>query len=130
VNILLAYYSVNEIYNERRAESSELSEILITTHPADPKAWSIYGDLLYQAEKYTEARDAFRKVISIDSSKYLVWEQLLFVESQLMDFNAMKDESERALSLFPQQPMLYLFPEWQVTSRRTTRHRLMRWKRG
>lgn len=109
INILLAYYTVNEIYNDRKKESFELSEILIKTHPDDPKAWSIYADLLYQDDQYENARTAFRKVISIDSSRYLVWEQLLFVESQLQDFLSMKDESARALNLFPQQPMLYLF---------------------
>jgi tetratricopeptide (TPR) repeat protein len=109
INILLVYYSVNEIYSDKKVESFELSEILIKCHPEDPKAWSIYGDLLYQDERYEDARTAFRKVITIDSSRYLVWEQLLFVESQLMDFHAMKEESDRALNLFPQQPMIYLF---------------------
>jgi tetratricopeptide (TPR) repeat protein len=81
----------------------------VNTHPEDPKAYSIYGDLLLQDKRYAEARDAFRKVISIDSTRYLVWEQLLFAESELNDNLAMASESERALQIFPQQPLLYLF---------------------
>jgi tetratricopeptide (TPR) repeat protein len=109
VSILLAYYSVNEIYNSYKDEAFELATILIQAHPEDPKAYSIYADFLVQDKRYEEARQAFRKVISIDSTKYLVWEQLLFVESELRDNNAMVDESKRALELFPEQPMLYLF---------------------
>lgn len=109
VSILLAYYSVNEIYSTYKDEAFELAEILIKTHPDDPKAHSIYADFLVQDKRYAEARDEFLKVISIDSTKYLVWEQLLYVESQLNNNQAIKSESKRALDLFPDQPMLYLF---------------------
>jgi tetratricopeptide (TPR) repeat protein len=109
VSILLAYYSVNEIYNSYKDEAFELATILIKAHPDDPKAHSIYADFLVQDKRYEEARMAFLKVISIDSTKYLVWEQLLFVESELRNNQAMADESKRALELFPEQPMLYLF---------------------
>ena len=109
VSILLAYYSVTEIYGSYKAEAFELARILVATHPNDPKAHSIYADFLVQDKQYEEARDVFRKVISIDSTKYLIWEQLLFVESELRDNQAMADESKRALELFPDQPLLYLF---------------------
>lgn len=109
VQILLAYYTVNEIYSDRKEEAFTLAGLMIQAHPREPKAWSIYGDLLYQDKKLEEAREAFDKVISLDSSKYLVWEQLLIVESELNNFNAMAEKGERAIQLFPQQPLLYLF---------------------
>jgi tetratricopeptide (TPR) repeat protein len=109
VSILLAYYSVNEIYGTHKEEAFDLATILVQTHPNDPKAHSIYADLLSQDKRYEEARQEFYKVISIDSTKYLVWEQLLFVESELQDFPAMSSEAKRAINLFPEQPMLYLF---------------------
>ncbi len=109
VQILLTYYTINQIYNELKEEAFELANLLIEAHPDEAKAYSIYADLLYQDKLYEEARDAFRQVIAIDSSRYLVWEQLLFVESELNDPKAMADESARAILLFPQQPLLYLF---------------------
>ena len=109
VSILLAYYSVNEIYNTYKDEAFELASILIKAHPDDPKAHSIYADFLVQDKRYAEARDEFLKVISLDSTKYLVWEQLLYVESELGNNQAIGNESKRALELFPDQPMLYLF---------------------
>ena len=109
VSILLAYYSVAEIYDSYKEEAFELATMLIQAHPNDPKAHSIYADFLVQDKRYAEARQAFLKVISLDSTKYLVWEQLLFVESELHDDQAMADISKRALELFPDQPMLYLF---------------------
>ncbi|RLD58139.1 MAG: hypothetical protein DRJ05_08530 [Bacteroidetes bacterium] len=109
IQILITYYSAIELYNESMDEAFGLSEILTETHPNDPKAFSIYGDFLYQADRNEEARQAFRKVISLDSSRYIVWEQLIFIESELNDVDAMLSESMRAIELFPEQPILYLF---------------------
>ena len=109
IQILLNYYTVTEIYSDLKDQAMELSEILIRTHPDDPKAYSMYGDFLYQDKKYAEARDVFRKVISIDSSKYLVWEQLLFTNSQLEDQDALFTDSKLTMELFPEQPLPYLF---------------------
>jgi len=109
VNILLAYYSVNEIYGTHKEEAFDLATILVNTHPNDPKAHSIYADLLSQDKRYEEARQEFYKVLSLDSTKYLVWEQLLFVESELGDNKSMSGVAKRAINLFPDQPLPYLF---------------------
>lgn len=109
VQILLAYFTVKQYYEEQLEQAAELVELLIQTHPEDAKAYSIRADLYYQNEEWTQARDALRKVISLDSSRYVVWEQLLFTESQLKDFEAMRDESRRTIELFPQQALPYLF---------------------
>jgi tetratricopeptide (TPR) repeat protein len=109
IQILLSYYTVTKIYQDMKEEAMELSEILINTHPDDPKAFSMYGDFLYQDKNYTEAREVFRKVISIDSSKYVVWEQLLFTHSQLEDQESLFNDSKLVVELFPEQPLPYLF---------------------
>ncbi len=109
MKIMLSYYSVTEIYSSLKDQAFELSEILIKTHKEDAKAYSIYGDFLYRDKKYKEAREAFLKVISLDSSKYPVWETLLVIESELLNTQALADESARAIELFPEQPLIYLF---------------------
>lgn len=109
IQILIQYYTLNEIYTELKSEAFELAEILIEVHPDDPKAYSIQGDFFYQDSQFEQARDAFRKVILLDSSKYLVWEQLLFTESELRDNEALYQESMTVIELFPEQPIPYLF---------------------
>jgi tetratricopeptide (TPR) repeat protein len=109
IQILLSYYTVTEIYSELKPQAFELSKILVKTHPNEAKAYSIYADFLYRDKKYLEARDAFRKVNTIDSSKYAIWETLLIVESELNDTIALMNESAKAIELFPEQPLLYLF---------------------
>lgn len=109
IRVLLAYFTSNDIYLENKADIFELAQILVKTHPDNPKAHSMYGDFLLDDKKYSEARDEYRKVIAIDSSRYAVWESLLNVEMQLSDYTALENESSRAIALFPLLPIPYLF---------------------
>ncbi|MFC2107635.1 tetratricopeptide repeat protein, partial [Bacteroidota bacterium] len=109
INIILAYYTVEEIYDVKKDQAFELAEILVESHPEDHRAHAILADFLYQDKQYAKAKESLVKVLSIDSSRYAVWEQLLFVETELQDFKAIKSESKRAIDLFPNQPLPYLF---------------------
>ncbi|MEI8046646.1 MAG: tetratricopeptide repeat protein [Bacteroidota bacterium] len=109
IRVLLSYFTVSEIYNENKADVFQLAQILVKTHPDDPKAHSMYGDFLLDDKKYAEARDEYRKVISIDSSRYAVWESLLNTDIQLTDYESLTNEASRAIELFPLLPVPYLF---------------------
>jgi tetratricopeptide (TPR) repeat protein len=109
ISVLLRYYSINELYSDLKDEAFTLAEAMIRAHPNDPKAYSMYGDFMFQDGQYENARDAFYKVISLDNSKYIVWEQLLFTESELNNTDSLLQSSIKAIELFPEQPIPYLF---------------------
>ena len=109
VKILLSYYALTENSNDLKEQAYTLIDLLIKTHPAEAKAYSVYGDFFYRDKKITEAKDQYLKVLSLDSSRYAVWEQLLLIESELNNNTALENESKRAIELFPEQAGLYLF---------------------
>jgi len=109
VKILLSYYAFTENSNDLKEQAYTLIDLLIKTHPAEAKAYSVYGDFLYRDKKLAEAKDQYLKVLSLDSSRYAIWEQLLFIESELNNNTALENESKRAIELFPEQAGLYLF---------------------
>ena len=109
VSILLSFYTVNQIYNDLKDQAFTLSKILIDTHPKDPKVYSIYGDLLTQDKNYSGARDAFLKALTLDSSHYAIWEQVLRLDLQQSEYEHLLTYSNRATELFPEQPLPYLF---------------------
>ena len=109
VNILLSFYTVNQIYNDLKDQAFTLSKILIETHPKDPKVFSIYGDFLVQDKQYSAARDAFLKVLTLDSSRYVVWEQILQIDLQLSEYDHLLTCSKQAIELFPEQPLPFLY---------------------
>ncbi|MCD4772061.1 MAG: tetratricopeptide repeat protein [Bacteroidales bacterium] len=109
IQILTTYYTVSGFFVKNEEQIRELTKILINIHPENSKPHAIMGDLYYQKEDYKNAHEEYLKVIRLDSSNYFVWEQILFTESKLNDYKAMVKESARAIELFPQQPILYLF---------------------
>ncbi len=109
IQILLTYLTLSDMVEGIREQSYHLLDKLIKAHPKEPKAWSIYGDFLYHDQKLKEARDAFLQVISLDSSRYAVWEQLIRIEAEKEDYRSLAALSARALALFPEQPLPFLF---------------------
>ncbi len=109
VQILLSYYSVTENFVGLKAEAFELIDILLKIHPANAKAYSIQGDFLSRDKKTAEARAAFYKVLSLDSSKYVIWEQLMRLEFELENYETLYTLSNNAIELYPNQSIPYLF---------------------
>jgi tetratricopeptide (TPR) repeat protein len=108
VKILRSYFSITEKFDELKKQAFELCEILTEVHPNDAVAHAMYGDFLYREKNLEKARDEFRKAIALDKEKYALWSQLLIIESQLNDYQAMFKESKEAIELFPNQPIAYL----------------------
>ncbi|GGH16614.1 tetratricopeptide repeat protein [Mucilaginibacter phyllosphaerae] len=86
-----------------RASALELSRILTIAHPAESKAFAMYGDMLLQSEKVPEAKAAYKKAISLDGQAYSVQEQLVRIDLGENDLEAAIKDGETSLSFFPNQ---------------------------
>lgn len=108
VRIVLSFFpSFQDI--RFRAQAEELASILTAVHAEDPKAYAVYGDVLFQQQKLAEARTAYKKALALNDQVYLIWEQLLRIEVSLGDFASAVTDGENALSIFPSQAELYLY---------------------
>lgn len=108
VRILLTYFVITKDSLSKRY-ALELAELLTKVHPEEAKAFAMYGDMLHTGKRKDEARQQYRTAIQLDKEKYLVWQQVLMIDSELNDYPALLKESEEALTLFPDQPMVYFF---------------------
>ena len=109
MGILLALLDVSTKDMEVKAEMYDLLGILGKTHPDDAKTWAIYGDFLYGENKKKDAREMYLKSIAIDNSKYQVWNQVLFIDSELNDIDAIIMHSSDCIELFPNQVLPHYF---------------------
>jgi len=107
VKILLSYYSATS--KKMKDEALALNKILIKTHPKEAKAYTIYADFLYQDKKLESAKDNYIKALEFDNSKLPIWNQLVFIESELQDLESLLRDSKAAIELFPNQPLFYFF---------------------
>jgi tetratricopeptide (TPR) repeat protein len=108
VKILLSYYVVSEKSEELKTQSLALCDMLIKAHPKDAKAYSLAGDFYYRDKKLEKAKEYFAKAVELDKSKYVIWNQLLIIESELQQFPEMIKHGKEAVELFPNEPTVYL----------------------
>ena len=108
INLLFAYYS-GELTENQKKQALELSEILRETHPDDPMSETFYASMLYENKEYEGSRAILREIIKKEKGNYGLWEQLLFCDLYLEDYEALSSESEEAIDLFPTYPLPYFF---------------------
>lgn len=108
VNILLNFLS-DPSFKSKKAQIIALMKRLEETHPHEAKTYSVEGDIYFNLGQIDSARVKFRKAVELDPNHAPIWRQILLLDSQLNDFDALAAESAKALELFPRQPVFYLF---------------------
>ena len=86
-----------------------LYKALVKTHPEHVHANALYADYLRKHNDPKGARVLLRKILTKEVTNRLVWEELLLIDNELLDFQSMFDDSSKALKYFPMNPMLYMF---------------------
>ncbi len=109
VKVLLKFFKNSEKDSLAKEHTYELLDTVVAVHPKEPKALALKADFLNKEGHYEDALIYFHRVIALDNSRYLVWEQMLLVEQRLKLYSDMAEDSKQALKLFPQQPNLYFF---------------------
>ena len=116
VQILLNFYDVTNgtasagSEREKLKESAdELMDILLAVHPGNARTYTILGDYQLRENKLEEARESFRKAVELEPDKFVIWHQIVLIDSQLNDQVALIRESGLAMELFPTMPVFYLY---------------------
>ncbi|WP_096429032.1 tetratricopeptide repeat protein [Labilibaculum antarcticum] len=86
-----------------------LLDKLVEIHPGQVRVHALYADFLRKRKDNEGARYHLRKVLEEEKTNYVVWEELLLIDNELLDFESMLKESSEALKYFPDQPLLYIF---------------------
>jgi tetratricopeptide (TPR) repeat protein len=86
---------------------TELMNILLETNGDDYRVYTVYAEYLINRKKFEEARVQLRKVLESQKDNYLIWERMILVSNDMLDFKSVYTDSEKALELFPNQAILY-----------------------
>ncbi|NLJ81651.1 MAG: tetratricopeptide repeat protein [Bacteroidales bacterium] len=105
--ILMRYYPYLNNHLQYRKEAFILLDTLIKAHPENPMAWSVYADFYSAINQLDKAVIAFEKVLEYDQSKYVVWEQYLFILVDIREWDKALEKSNAAKELFPNQAIPY-----------------------
>jgi tetratricopeptide (TPR) repeat protein len=85
----------------------ELVDLMVKTNSDDYRVYTVYAEYLIRKGKLAEAREQLRKVLETQKDNYAIWERMLMVSNDLLDFQSVYTDAGKALELFPNQPILY-----------------------
>lgn len=89
-------------------EMQSIVKSFVEMYPDNAKAHSIHGDYLLYQEDIDGALAAYKRAIELDNSLYPIWNQVLVLEYQLKDFDALYTDSKKCLELYPTIATVYL----------------------
>lgn len=96
----------------------DLGAALEKAHPDEAKAWSLSGDILYLANRSTEALERYRRCIKLNASVFSVWENALTILADQKNYAELQNLAEQAIDAFPNQPKAYLYSAQAATAQR------------
>ena len=116
MQVLIGFFEMTENEGEKPDDRPELIrrsyaliDALEQAHPESGKPFTIRGDFLLRDGKIAEARDAFKKALTLEKDRYPIHQQVLQLDLQLGDHEGLVRDADAAAELFPTSPEPYLF---------------------
>lgn len=107
IAVLLSLFQASNQDSLLTAKSFELLDEIIDQEPEDPRIYAMYGDYLSREGRDLEAIQFYKKALEY-GEKFQIWEQILLIEMQNRQFEALRTDAPQALGSFPNQPLPYL----------------------
>ncbi len=107
--ILASYYELSENNLNYNNQAFELCNIALKLHPSSADIHTIFGDFLLRDKKLIDAQNEYYKSMQLDKSRFSIWQQLMYVESELHQDSILEIHSTEAIELFPNNPLTYYF---------------------
>jgi tetratricopeptide (TPR) repeat protein len=115
--IVLSTYNgeLNQNKSNKQSDSDkenfalELYARLEKQYPNEPNVLVIGGDLYLTLGRNAESQKKYLQAIEAGTTSFEVWQNLLYLEMQLGQFEEVVKHSEQAMEFFPNQAMVYYF---------------------
>ncbi len=103
--LLITSEPANPFFTSEQVE--ELVNLMVESNSDDYRVFTVYAEYLISKGKLPEAREQLRKVLLTQKDNYLIWERMILISNDLLDFKSIVTDTEKAIELFPNQPILY-----------------------
>lgn len=107
--VLAAVIPTEVFGNAHRERCKILVDTFAAYHSNSAEPHLFNGDLALQARNFELARTHYLKAIEINPQNIVGWEQVLFCDQQLSDYNFLLRDCESMMEIFPNNAMVYLF---------------------
>ena len=104
--ISLSKYFQKQISNDA---IYSLVELICEVHPNETGGHALKAEYLIKKKRYSEAREEVKIILKNDKKNYLVWQQLLQIDTELNDYIFLYQDSKQAIEYFPNYSNFFLY---------------------
>jgi tetratricopeptide (TPR) repeat protein len=108
-SLLIAYLSDKHYFKENQLAIKEFIEIMAGQYNQDSRIYTFRADYDLKTGHLAEARNELIYLVDNFHPDYLVWEQLLYVLSNMGNYEELLKYSGQAITLFKDKPVAFLF---------------------
>lgn len=109
VSFVYPYLQMLETDTTKRDEGILLTKLIVDSHPNEAKAYALRADMFSQANEADSAIVNYNKAISLDSTRFSVWYQLMWMYSRADQSDSLLRISDHVIRQFPKEFMGYYF---------------------
>lgn len=109
VSYVYPYLQMQGTDTTKLREGLQLAQLVIEAHPEEAKAYALQADMYSQANMLDSALYDYRKAVSLDSTRYSVWYQLMWIYSRKDDAANLLKVSNVVAQRFPKEFMGHYF---------------------
>lgn len=109
ISFVYPYLQMLETDTSKRTEGLLLTGLIVESHPNDAKAYALRGDMFSQGDMPDSALVNYRKALSLDSTRFSVWYQMMWLYSRTDQQDSLLRVSEDVIDRFPKEFMGYYF---------------------
>ena len=91
------------------ASLKELLDQLLAIYPTRFEALAFVGDVYLKLDEAIEALSNYRKAIALEGADYKLWQQVISMEFQNLEYDSVMRHCDQALERYPNQALLYFY---------------------
>jgi len=99
----------DESISEKRTFYDGAMALLDSLYYNDLRINALYVDYNFKVKNYDRAAEKLKEMLKTNEQNYRIWEQLLFTENIINQYDSLLFYGEKALNLFDDQPLPYLY---------------------
>lgn len=87
----------------------DLSTILEEAHSSKAGPFALSARMLAQLDRLEEAQAKYKQALELDDTQFTYWEELMQLQWEKRDYEALSNTSLDAMDIFPNQPICYYY---------------------
>ncbi|MBW8686534.1 tetratricopeptide repeat protein [Chitinophaga rhizophila] len=103
------YLQMQKLDTSKLMEGLQLARLVIEAHPEEAKAYALQADMYSQAGMLDSALMDYNKAVTLDSTRFTVWYQLMWIYSKKEEPDNLLKVSEVVAERFPKEFMGHYF---------------------